>query len=431
MQAPNEIQSMAGDHLISIIAPEPMGALDERPHLRFWEIEKFFKCPVIGWCLDIAEQREILRKERISVKDQSDFKTHEIVVQSLESENHLSRRIDFWLNRKYQKEIKELSSLEQGEFIKHWKASLKRGEVEGILWVAVTKADLSTEARRCIFGDVHMEMHVRAKQIGNERQRLDQERKRSEILAKRVEDVNRTNKILERENERLRNELSKTCQFSDTLQRQNHELEKELSRVNENSLIVSLQKENAELRDEGKRISQQILAYQRDLRNLQNQNNKLLFKLKKQWQIRSHLSKEPGRAISEFSGSSRHGGPPPSLDLSQRCILIVGGLSKMETLYRQLIEENGGIFEYHDGQMNAGTKKLENQVRRADIVLCPINYNSHAASSAVKRLAKKYKKPLRMLANSSLSAISLTLLALQDGLPAIQNGQDDLSQQSV
>ena len=431
MQIPNQIQSIAGGHRINFISPEPMGALDERPRLRFWEIEALFKCPAIGWCLNIVEQREILRKEGISIKNLSDFNAHEILLDSLKSESRLSRRIDFWLNRKYKKEVTELSCLEQGEFIKHWKTSLREGKVEGILWVAVTKTDLSTEVKRSIFGDVHMEMHVRAKQISNERQRFDQERQRSEILARSVMELNRANKILKRENERVRNELSKTCQLSDTLQKQNHELEKELSKVNENILIVSLQKENAELRDEGKRMTEQILTYQRELRILQNQNNKLLCKLEKQSQIRSYLSKEIETAISQFSASNGDGGPPSSLDLSQRCILIVGGLFKMETLYRQCIEENGGIFEYHDGQMNAGTKKLENQVRRADLVLCPINYNSHTASLVVKKLCKKYKKPVRILSNSSLSAISSTLLAVQGGFPTIHNGQDDLPQQSI
>ena len=51
----------------------------------------------------------------------------------------------------------------------------------GILWVAVTKADLSSEVRRNIFGDLHMETHVRAKQFGNERQKPDQERKKMKV----------------------------------------------------------------------------------------------------------------------------------------------------------------------------------------------------------------------------------------------------------
>ena len=84
----------------------------------------------------------------------------------------------------------------------------------------------------------------------------------------------------------------------------------------------------------------------------------------------------------------------------------------MEGLYRNLIEERGGVFEYHDGRLHGGLRELDNQVRRADVVLCPVDFNSHGASSAVKRLGKKYQKPVRMLPNSSLSTISRMLSAI-------------------
>jgi hypothetical protein len=101
------------------------------------------------------------------------------------------------------------------------------------------------------------------------------------------------------------------------------------------------------------------------------------------------------------------------LDLSQIHILTVGGLPKMEGLYRRLIEDSGGMFEYHDGNVSGGIKDLEHQVRRADFILCPVDHNSHAASLAVKRLGKKHGKPVRMLSNSSLSTISQTVLEIQ------------------
>jgi hypothetical protein len=73
------------------------------------------------------------------------------------------------------------------------------------------------------------------------------------------------------------------------------------------------------------------------------------------------------------------------------------------------------MFEYHDGRVNAGTKGLENQLGRADMVLRPIDCNSHGAASAVKRLGKKYQKPVRMLANSRLSTVSHALSSLREG----------------
>jgi hypothetical protein len=95
----------------------------------------------------------------------------------------------------------------------------------------------------------------------------------------------------------------------------------------------------------------------------------------------------------------------PLYDLCRKRILIVGGITRMESLYRQLIESNGGVFEYHDGYVKGGTKKLEFSLKRADMVLCPVDCNSHAACSLVKNLGKKYKKPVHMLTNSSLSAV--------------------------
>ena len=119
LQTPGTIHLVADDQLMGLLAPESQLSLHNHTRLRIWEIEERFKCPVIGWCFDIAEQKEVLRKEGISIKDKSNFRIHEIVVESLEEENRLSRRIDSWLNRKYQKEIKEFSSLKQEEFIKH------------------------------------------------------------------------------------------------------------------------------------------------------------------------------------------------------------------------------------------------------------------------------------------------------------------------
>ena len=411
-------QWMPADELL---VPEILEPLDHPPQLRFWEIESFFKCPVIGWCLDVAEQRELLRKEGTSNKDQSNFKAHEMLVQSLESENRLSSRVDCLLNRKFKKQIVEFSPLEGGDFIKRWKDSLKRGDVEGMLWVAATKPDLSMDAKRSIFGDVHMEMHVRAKQISDERQKLDQEWERNELLAESVKDLSRINRVLKKENEKLRDDTSKACRLSDALQRQKRELEEALSKANESSLVAGLQKENADLRSQQKRISEEISAYQTELRILQNQKNKLLLKLKKQSQIHPPVSKESESVINQLSASTQQS-QAPSLDLSQRCVLVVGGLSKMEPLYRQLIEGGGGVFEYHNGRMNAGTRELVNQVRRADVVLCCIDYNSHAAVLAAKKLGKKHKKTVRMLANSSLNNIFSTLSAVQDSSTEIQNG---------
>jgi hypothetical protein len=77
----------------------------------------------------------------------------------------------------------------------------------------------------------------------------------------------------------------------------------------------------------------------------------------------------------------------------------------MEELYRRFIEESGGVFEYHDGTVKRGVKRLEDRLKRADVVLCSVNCNSHAACSTVKNMAKKHNKPVHYLASSSLNEV--------------------------
>lgn len=97
----------------------------------------------------------------------------------------------------------------------------------------------------------------------------------------------------------------------------------------------------------------------------------------------------------------------PAFDLCRKRVLIVGGIERMESQYRKLVEEQGGgILEYHAGHMKGGKKQLEKSLQRADVVLCPVNCNSHGACLMVKNLAKKYCKPVHMMPNFSMSAIA-------------------------
>ena len=96
----------------------------------------------------------------------------------------------------------------------------------------------------------------------------------------------------------------------------------------------------------------------------------------------------------------------PSFNLCKKRILMIGGFTRMKPFYRQLIEGSGGVFEYHDGYMKKGVRSLKSRFRRADIVLCAISCNSHAACSTVKKLGKKHKKSVHMLDRFSLSAVS-------------------------
>lgn len=96
-------------------------------------------------------------------------------------------------------------------------------------------------------------------------------------------------------------------------------------------------------------------------------------------------------------------------DLCSKRVLIVGGMTKFKLFYRNVIENGGGLFDYHDGYIKQGCQALDQKVGRSDIILRPINCNSHGACLQVKKLCKKHNKPIKMLKGSSVSAISTAL----------------------
>ncbi len=99
----------------------------------------------------------------------------------------------------------------------------------------------------------------------------------------------------------------------------------------------------------------------------------------------------------------------PHFDLCKKRIFIIGGVERMEALYRDFVEGSGGLLDYHSGSMQGGTKKLEKCLQRADLIICPINCNSHGACVKVKNMAKKFGKNFHMLPTGSLSAVKRLL----------------------
>ena len=371
--------------------------------LRFWQIDHFFKCPVVGMCLDIAEQKQILKKAGISPKRKNPFQIHEILVSSSENENEISRKVDLKLGRKFRSEIEKFFDLREHEFMDLWKAHFEGGQFKGILWVAAIRPDLSHKSRRTIFGDIHMAMHIGAKRQNEARQALVNQQKNSQELTLRLKEASGTGRILRKENKRLKDSLAE-------LQERNSSLEKELAGLQNHSLLAQLRTENQDLHLQLRSLFKEIEGYQRRLNGLQRQNEELESELDRQRQINRHLGEETETIMTRFSNMNRCDETCPSFGLCGKRVLIVGGMTKMKAFYRKLIEENGGVFEYHDGYTRGGAKSLDCQIRRADVVLCPVDCNGHNACSTAKRLGKKYKKTVKMLPGSGLSAISRALL---------------------
>lgn len=373
--------------------------------LRFWEVSHFFTCPVVGMCLTMTEQKQLLRKAGIAYRKMTPFEIHEELVGCSENENRLSRKADNMLERKFRKQSASLREFDENEFMEHWKTAFAGGDYGAALWVAATTSDLSADSRRSIFGDVHMAMHLSAGNAASLERKLSAEIEKTEEFKLKNRELTKSLRILKREKAKLEKSLNESSAEMAAL-------EKELSKKEEDNPTVAsaeesdLEKENFVLRGELNCMEDMLHESEDKVVLLKQESRKLSARLNEQVAINRQLKEKAKDIIRDVSHMNRCDTTCPSYDLCKKRVLIVGGITKMEWLYRQLIETSGGVFDYHDGYMAKGSKGLENRLKRADIVLCPVNCNSHAACSMVKNLGKKHKKTVHMMPSSSLSAIN-------------------------
>ena len=376
--------------------------------LKFWEIDNFFKCPVAGMCLTFSEQKQLLKKSGIPIKKLSSFEIHETLVASSENENRLSVKVNNLLDRKFGREAASLLELGQKEFMAHWMAAFETGDFMSVLWAAATRPGLSKECKTGIFGAIHMSMHYNVKQSGKIKQKLFAREEELNTARRYVKEANRARRTLQKENDCLTRKQRDLDTKTACMEIEKTKLEENLA-IFENRLATGFEQKNQCLQEELDALLGKFKEKEEQTDSLKKENAWLFAELERQKESNRHFGMESRKIIKEAFKLNDCNASCPSFDLCQKRILLVGGITRIKSLYRQLIEDSGGIFEYHDGYMQKGVKKLENSLRRADMVLCPVNCNSHAACSIVKNLGKKYDKPVHMLANSSLSAISQTM----------------------
>jgi hypothetical protein len=150
------------------------------------------------------------------------------------------------------------------------------------------------------------------------------------------------------------------------------------------------------------------------LLKVKRQRDKLKKELQEQKYAFNDLREEFQMFLTRIRVKECHNDTCPNFDLYTRRVLLVGGRSKLRSFYKKIVIDLGGEFDYHDGTYYKGEKTLQQKIHRSDIVLCPVDVNSHAACLGVKRYSKKLNKSYFMLPNSSISTLfnKLTELAL-------------------
>jgi len=373
-----------------------------------WDIDQLLHCPIIGMCLTMSEQRQMLRKVGLDVKHMSAYAIHCKLIEETLENSLLARRVDKTLNRKYRKEIAEWRDRLPDEWQTVWEHYLKQGDMGTLLWLATTyKKGLSEETLVTIYGDIHMLMYTRLQQHWGMVKRFTRVEEEVGILQKKYFALRKQLKHERKALQRVEKENNIYLQKIRTLSAENEELE-------HNQQAVLLQVENEVLQNRLGKVAEKLQNRTAAVEQSKNEKNRLKERLAEQNTLIKDMQAEIEKLLFENKCAERRESECSACELCNRKVLFVGGMTKLRSFYRQLVTKMGGVFEYHDGYKYDGDATLSHLIGRSDVILCPVDVNSHAACLHVKKYCKKWDKPYYMLHSSSVSTVYRTLTEVAD-----------------
>lgn len=362
-----------------------------------WEINELFRCPVAGFCLSPSEQHAILRKfvpreKRISARR----RMHDFMIANISTKSDIAKHVQKLLDKKYSKEIGSYQALDAAMWIKEADTLVNWENFGAFIWISAAYKKLNETATKLILGKIHNYSHQMYTELGDAKhgrinmceQHKLMHTKYRDIRAKQKEtqkeirDLRSSNGLFASRNNALRDEI-------ETLKKQHHDESRNLARY--------------------AYLERELEAKEQILLGLQSENKKLSKKLSAQMSFFLEMENDFEKLLNDLKGQKEKCSACDKIDLCRRRVLIVGGITKMETFYRKIVQELGGYFHYHDGYCRQDESVINNLVSQSDIVICPVDVNSHAACLQVKKACKKSGTDFFMLRKSSISTIYNTL----------------------
>ena len=387
--------------------------------LAIWEVEPHFKCPVVGALLSVNKHKSVLKKCGYDISGLKPYEYHQVIMSNLHEENDISKKINSFVRSQARKWMLKIADMSEEEIRTLWEKNVESGNVGPLMYAIVSHEGISMDLLQDVYGEVHMKAHANmtgifkvSQQLDNAKTTIDREKKKFRLktdenrqLVKLRKNDARKISGLETENARLQKQIKKMAasSFPDPsqdgiIQKLKDHVADLTSRLEDRKKAVQSLKEahfimkmkHMRLKDENQAIHQEMETFIAALENMAPP-----------CQTNPDCRKEN---CSQYR-------------LCARRIFMIGGITKMKSHYKNIIEKAGGEFDYHDGYIKSAGGDIEAKVKRSDLVLCPVNCNSHNACIRVKKLCNQHKTPLKILSSSSLSAVSQAVFSQETTAP--------------
>jgi hypothetical protein len=376
-----------------------------RNQKRIWEIQHQTVCKVIGMALDFKDLKKIATKFGIAPHDplmDREFALHSTTVHLCGTDNKVARHVQKIIEGKFAKYAKRLAEVDALDLISGVTEHPETMTVPlwAILWDLSTRGlNNGTSVETALFGFIHMLEHRLLKEYWKSApERTEKQAKELEVAD---ESMRLKRKVLD-----LQQEVERTRKLSDDLRSKmavrgmhpHQPVRPMLPPVvskppgdADGSKVKRLQSLLDESRSEKRKLEKECARLRAEIQVLAGE-------------AALKLTKDPAEH------QSHQGSGCPLQDFLQgKHITMVGGLDSLERHYRDLIKEMGGTFFRHDGDSSGGECLIENCIGKADLVVCPIEVNSHNAAKSVKKLCKSRGIPCCFPRTAGLSGFRMAL----------------------
>jgi hypothetical protein len=374
--------------------------LQEQRRRKIWDLGTSLHCSIIGTCLSTGELRQLLVKLRTDgAETASDHDLHSKGVLCARSRDVGSKLLNKALDKRHRIAIHQFARAKSEEAVGAlWNDAVKRGDIPGAYWAALTHPAATDVLIRRAFGEVHMLSHLVGAANRADIRRLHQLEQEQTALSAKIERqqaqlrdavLTRDAKIGELSNELARRiEADSAGDAQDEVPAQAAILTTLIADRERRLAAETVRRERAE-----RRLDQSIAARTEAERAC-----------RQALQERDALRDELAAAEESLTSLLGDKEGARTLDLRGLSVLYIGGRPNQVSHLRAASERACARFLHHDGGIDERSGLLPGLISRADVALFPVDCISHDAALTVKRLCRQSGKPWIPLRTASVTA---------------------------
>jgi len=370
---------------------------------KIWEFNTTLHCSIIGTCLSTGELRQIMKKLGLAPPDSTDHELHGTAVTLAARHDGAAKLLNKALDARHKLAISQFAKAETEERVRGlWRDAVRRGEIPGAYWAALTHPATTPAIIREAFGDVHMLSHlVGAANRADIRRLCQLEADKVQLEARLERQQQALQEAVVTRDTRIQDltlALVRTIAAEPVTDASGATTESGVLRQLVNDLERRLESETRRRARADTRLTaaQEAIAQERAARLKAERDNET-------------LSEELDAIEASLvqPGAAQPCDPAAARRLDGVALLYVGGRPNQIAHLRAVGERLGATFLHHDGGVENHANLLPGLTSRADLVLFPVDCISHDAAHAVKSLCRQGGKrfiPLRSASVTSLLA---------------------------